>query len=564
MGRAWLGVWLALVGCDPTAGLSDSANAAVPEVKRYFDGRGQQLREGPWSRVVVDLDQDTGYHVGARRLDDEQPTFHLFGTDDRDGCQVAPNAGTWLLSKPAEASFRVLPFHESTDDEGYGRMRFTGLDCAVQDLVIEDAGRPYARSYDHGFLVPTRHGYTFADPWRNEQRALAENLQEVVLWELDALLLRADGRLKSFSDQLEPRSEWGNAPVASFRLNNDFLVEDADGIHRVELDRKTGAIDSRPVLKGACRLQRSPILWYLESAAWIAVHTPCDDPKPTLLALDLESFEPRDSFQLPFEADARYSRALTRKFGDDEDPRFVVFYLTDVDDQGRGTLWVWREDLDQKMRLGEGADLDSCYLTPPDSEWDGGAQVDRLEVGNFTTRDWLRFRWDGSTEFAAERVLNAPSGDLLINFDGVAGDLPSFDGKGGYEVLAHGVPPSSGELASSVATRHYARVDRFDGSAGRLLLGTQGGDPRTWASVGRDVAPEFVHFSWFMPALVFIEHWDADSHTGDLVAYNYELDARSTIAEGVSSFDLTGYPLDGVVYTVPSGNARGIWFSKAK
>jgi hypothetical protein len=67
-----------------------------------------------------------------------------------------------------------------------------------------------------------------------------------------------------------------------------------------------------------------------------------------------------------------------------------------------------------------------------------------------------------------------------------------------------------------------------------------------------------------MPALLFIEDWDPDQKTGSLVAYNYDLDARDTIAEGVSSFDLTSYPWDGVVYSVPEGKQRGIWFSKAK
>ena len=67
-----------------------------------------------------------------------------------------------------------------------------------------------------------------------------------------------------------------------------------------------------------------------------------------------------------------------------------------------------------------------------------------------------------------------------------------------------------------------------------------------------------------MPALLFIENWDPDTKTGSLVAYNYELDARSTIAEGVSSFDLTSYPWDGVVYSIPRGKKQGIWFSRAK
>jgi hypothetical protein len=79
---------LPLFGCDPTSGFADTAGAALPTIKRYFDGPGQRVADGPWHRVVVDLDADTLYHVGARRVDDEEPTFHLFGADAKDGCSV--------------------------------------------------------------------------------------------------------------------------------------------------------------------------------------------------------------------------------------------------------------------------------------------------------------------------------------------------------------------------------------------------------------------------------------------------------------------------------------------
>ena len=107
-------------------------------------------------------------------------------------------------------------------------------------------------------------------------------------------------------------------------------------------------------------------------------------------------------------------------------------------------------------------------------------------------------------------------------------------------------------------------MDHFDGDSGRLLLGRSPDDIGAWQELGAHVAPQFVAFSWFMPALLFLDDWDPARGSGTLIAYNYDLDARSTIAEGVTSFDMTSYPLDGVVYAVPKGNQRGIWFSKAK
>ncbi len=564
MQRVYVGLLLALSGCDPTRGLADTADAALPTEKRYFDGAGSQLVEGPWNRVVVDLDVDTLYHVGARRLDDDDPTFHLFGADARTGCQVAPNAGTWLMGKPSAAPFRLLPFVESIDERGRGRLRFTTLDCQVQDLVVEDAGRPYPRLYDHGYLIPTKQGYTFADPWSGESHEIAANLQDVLIWK-DAVLLWADDTLKSFGEEFEPGEEWGNLTKSVIAIQDAFLVEDADGLHRVTLDHDSLAIEHEAVLEGACGLQYSDLVSADEKGGWIVLQQPCGNPKPTLVHLDSTTFETLDSFELPFEADSRHTRALIA--GPTESGEalpLAAAFLTDVDDDGLGKVWIWRAGNGQPVQLGEHALLDSLSLGLPSGDWAGVAQTNYQQLGGYTAHDWLHFNWDGTTEVIAERIVrNASSGELLVNFDGTAGDLPLFFDEE-YRVLAQGVPPYSGATTSFVGERHYTRVDHFDGSAGRLLLGTASMDPSVWSPIAEDVPPDSARFSWFMPALLFIEAWDPDRKTGSLVAYNYDLEARETIAEGVSSFDLTSYPWDGVVYSVPEGKQRGIWFSKAK
>jgi len=190
--------------------------------------------------------------------------------------------------------------------------------------------------------------------------------------------------------------------------------------------------------------------------------------------------------------------------------------------------------------------------------------VNYQTLGGYWAHDWIHFRWDGTTESIAENIVrNSSSGEVLVNFDGVAGDLPQFNDDG-YRVLAKGVPPYSGETTSYTGTRHHARIDHFDGNKGRALIGTNAADPASWLAVGTGVPPEQLRFTWFMPALVFLENWDEASRTGALVAYNYELDARATLANGVSSFDLTSYPWDGVVYSIPEGKKQGIWFAKAK
>lgn len=565
MRRECVGLVLALVGCDPTAGLSDSADAALPQVKRYFDGPGSQVASGPWNRVVVDLDADTLYHVGARRLDDEQPTFHLFGADAREGCEVAPNSGTWLMGKPLPAPFRLLPFLEDMDEQGRGRLRFTTLDCRVQDLVIENAGRPYPRLYDHGYLVPTGDGYTFADPWSGTKREIAGKLDNVLVWS-DVVLLQADGKLKSFSSQFDVGSEWGDEPVASVPNADDFLVEDKAGLHRVQLDRDSLKIGAEDVLPETCRLQRSQLAPNDDTSLWLTLSTGCDDPQPRVVHIDRVSYEILESIPLPAEVDTRYARLLAARSDDEDEPPLTIAYLTDVDDDGLGNLWIWAEGADAPVQVGEHAEVDSAYLLPRASDWAGIAQVNYQLLGGYLAHDWVHFHWDGSSELIGERIVRNPSsGEVLVNFDGVAGDLPLFL-QDGYVVLAQGLAPYSGEASSYIGEPHRALVDHFDGDSGRALLGAEAKNsvPSGWQVVGDAVPPEQLRFAWFMPALLFIDNWDAKQQSGSLVAYNYELDARSTIAEGVSSFDLTSYPWDGVVYSVPRGKNQGLWFAKAK
>lgn len=553
---------LALAGCDPTSGLADTADAALPSVKRYFDGPGSRVADGPWNRVVVDLDADTLYHVGARRLDDSEPTFHLFGTDAGDGCNVSPNAGTWLMGKPLAAPFRVLPYLENMDERGRGSLRFTTLDCQIQDVVVEDAGRPYPRLYDNGYLVPTKQGYTFVDPWRAETREIAAHLQSILVWK-ESILLWADGKLKSFSDQFEEGDELGSGITAVIAIKDRFLVEDDSGLHQVTFDRESLGLSAERVLTEACRLQLSATTSSDDQGAWVILELPCGSSNSSVVHLD-QSFSVLERFELPFEADARYARALVAGARADGPEPLATLYLTDVDDGGRGTLWAWRADAEEPLELGTDADLDSVYLEGSGSAWDGVAQTNYQVLGGLLAHDWVHFRWNGETERIAERVVrNSSSGEVLVNFDGVAGDLPVFTG-GKVSIVAEDVPPYAGEATSYVGPRRYARVDHFDGDSGRLSISDDLTLPDSWQALGHGVTPEAPRFSWFMPALLFLENWDAERKVGTLVAYNYELDARSTIAEGVSSFDMTSYPWDGLIYAVPYGKSKGLWFTKAK
>jgi hypothetical protein len=344
------------------------------------------------------------------------------------------------------------------------------------------------------------------------------------------------------------------------------LVEDASGLQAVRFDREALTLTSEPVLAEGCHLQSSSIVSRSEQGVWVVLELPCGNPMPSVVHLDGESFETLEQVEIPFEADARHARALVPSVVEEEDAApLSLVYLTDVDETAAlGTLWAWQTGAEAPIQLGERADLDSVYLEPSDSDWDGVAQVNYQELGGVVAHDWIHFNWDGTTELIAERVVrNTSSGEVLVNFDGVAGDLPLW-GTAELTIISEDVPPYLGEASSFTSPRRQARIDQFDGVTGRVLLSNEFNYPSQWEPLASNVTPESLRFAWFMPAVMFIENWDPDSQTGSLVAYNYELEARVTIADGVSSFDLTSYPWDGVIYSIPYGKRRGVWFSKAK
>jgi hypothetical protein len=342
------------------------------------------------------------------------------------------------------------------------------------------------------------------------------------------------------------------------------LVEDAAGLHRVKLDGTSLELTADDVLAGDCHMQWSNLIGSDTKTVWFTAEAPCGNAKPSVLHVDVETFEVLDALELPFETPAITTRPLLTTSDTGASTFEGVAYLTDAGSDGHGSIWAWKAGTDAGVKLGDQADLDGLGLDTDTPGWDGTVKVNYQTIGSRSAYDWLRFRWDGTTETIAQSVVrNTSSGEWLVNFNGVSGDLPDFDDDP-YKVLASGIPAYSGQVTSYVGERQYARIDQFDGSTGRLLLGTDVGKPGTWSGVGVNVSPDYFRFSWFMPSLIFMENWDANTKTGTLISYNYELDARATLAENVSSFDLTSYPWDGIIYAIPSGKKQGIWFAKAK
>jgi len=64
-----------------------------------------------------------------------------------------------------------------------------------------------------------------------------------------------------------------------------------------------------------------------------------------------------------------------------------------------------------------------------------------------------------------------------------------------------------------------------------------------------------------LPGLVFFTHYDTRSATGQLEYSNQELGFSAIVSEGVADYVQPG---SGLLYSVPYGDAAGIWLVRAK
>src|SRR5262249_25895916 len=142
--------------------------------------------------------------------------------------------------------------------------------------------------------------------------------------------------------------------------------------------------------------------------------------------------------ELPIDAPPNYVGLLPappRTGGDPAVDPFYFFYVPDLDPKtGLGTLFV-RSPYGSETELRSKAAPDRLTALPSETDTIGYALVDvEKNLGRF-----VRWHLDGTIEELGTGVLRG-MGDLLVNYDGRAGDfdLPS---SGPLVNVAHGVPP---------------------------------------------------------------------------------------------------------------------------
>jgi hypothetical protein len=317
------------------------------------------------------------------------------------------------------------------------------------------------------------------------------------------------------------------------------------------------------IAPGGCNLSFALGLGAYES--WVTYYAPCADKK--LIAYGEQAGHPSE---LGITADPHHLALMPAFPNHDGDPAtdpFFIFYLTDTDEStGLGTLVMRSPDKADHM-LGQHAPLDRVTIVESAAETHGFALVDV----NGDTGRYVRWHQDGTSEDLAQQVVRGTS-DLVINYDDAAqtGDFGLLS-EAGIDIVAHHVAPSGFKFGDPKG-RWTALLHEFDGTLATLSITTSSldftqaayspGPSPILQEIATGVRPgSRTQFLTNLPGVAYLTNYDAAHDIGRLDYRNLELGFTATVSDGISDYLSTN---DSLIYSVPFGDAAGIWLVRAR
>jgi hypothetical protein len=554
-----------LLACDIVQGFQHAGDALFPPVKTYLDVPGYRLTEGHYG--ALNLVRSSEPYIVARSATPGDDTLFAMRYHVPKPCAIA-NAARYWTDGGLEAEHTYIAYFTAEDPD---HLRFSDMSCTPYELTLATSSLPASYS-ESGLVVQVGRELLDVNPSTATTRSLASEVDQV---DGGLRLVRADGHLDVFDGNWKLVRSVGEGVVGFVSAFNTLYYADDAGISRLTIGDTDGkrTATSTPVADDACGLTVLPETAHVQL---LAFYQPCSEKKLVLWDARSKKTTP---FELP--VDPRYLKiqaplAHGNRPNLADDPYYAL-YLTDVDPESNtGTLVVQSSD-GTRLEIGEHAALERSELTSDttDGPFTGGFAL--LDVNGETGR-FVRFDLEGTVTEASPRVIRRPDGNawnrLVIDLDGTLADLAEVV-DGAPVVVAHDVPrrryaytqrDSYAPLFRSMAWFHDVEGDTGSLSlahqSASAVLDDQGHEPLYEATlVARDVHLDSHDFMNDLPGFVYFTHWDYPSGTGRLEYSNVELGFSAVVSEGVADYIQPG---SGLLYSVPFGDAAGIWLARGK
>jgi hypothetical protein len=554
-----------LFGCDVVQGFQRSGDALFPEVRTYLDVPGYRVVEGRYGWVDVITSSEPFIIARSATLGDD--TLFAMRYHAPKPCAI-PDAARFWTDGGFHAERTYVAYFSANEPE---ELRFSDMSCTRYALTFPTASLPHSYSAS-GLVVEVEHELLDVDPSTGDQRLLASDVEQV---DAAQRLVRAGGRLGVFDGNWQLVRWVGDGVTGYVSAFGSLYYEDSAGITRLTIADTDGqrTVTTTPVASDACGLTVLPETPRLQL---LTFYEPCAERR--LMVWDTRS---RRSTPFELDLDPRYLKLYAQR--DDggrpdlaSDP-FFALYLTDVDPESdTGKLHVLGSD-GTAFEVGERAALERSELVTPTDGGDFSAGFALLDVDGETGR-YVRFELAGTLSEVSPGVIRRPSENawnrLVIDVDGTLADLAEVV-DGAPHVVARDVPrrryaylqrASYAPLYGSMAWFHDVNGDTGSLSLARQneggVLDDQKHEPLyEGALVAKNVHQDGHGFLYDLPGLLYFTHWDDTTRTGRLEYSNVELGFTAVVSDGVADYVQPG---TGLLYTIPSGEAAGIWLARSK
>jgi hypothetical protein len=555
-----LGATLQLSACDIVQGFRNADDALRPREQTYLDAPGLRLLAGGYRRVH--FSQGPEIYLVARSSDASDHALYATPYAAPGLCSI-PNVGSY---QPGEGTFQgpsIISYLER--DAPDGALHFADTTCHVYDYAVPGGAIPYVE-LEHGFVVLTGPDLLLVNPVAARSETIATSVEAVYPNVLDGFsILQTAGTFAAYrSSEWATPAHFGDAIANAGTAGGSLFFEDRAGIHRLTSSGGDNPTLSDEIVEpGGCQLGFSPPVGGAET--WLTWDAPCAEGVHKVYGAWSQK-----ASKLDRPDDAQYiafAPAWPKSSGDPAVDPFYLFYLKNMDAAGLGTLFV-RTPEKHDYTIGERAALDRVTVIGQETGTYGYALVSiDGDAGRYV--GWQAA--DGSVETLASGVRRS-SDDLLANYDGHKGDFALTSG-GALITVAKDVPAGYYRFRDQKG-RWSGLLHDYDGSVATLSITDSTLDRSQAASavpawgaptltpIATRVAPDSrAHFLTCLPGAAYLASYDPQTGTGQLAYRNLELAFTATVSEGVSDYVST---TANIIYSVPFGEAAGIWVVRAR
>lgn len=553
---SWVLAWamplnISLSACELKDNLADlSGKLGNPDPETIEVG-GRLLVEGVYRGVGFDGNSADGAHLVA--LSDDSRLAVVPYSNAEGGCyieNVVRYRSAMSRGDDSPAGDAVIPVVVRGEGDEPNALRFYNFACEPRDVTVEASGLPLTTSFarQQGAVVETGSGELwFVDPWQQEKRRVAHPDRAISgnnralfergpsgtwMWTLESgEVVARDSRFDEVYRVGEDVSSVMHHSGGDIYL---ALLDSQETLYLVNVSKDE---EPKPIAEEACSVR----FHSGGRGAELLYYSPCS-------RRDLKSYNVKDEQEVGLlEAVANY-----RLMGDIESGPVLMYIPLSDEVQARsdiGELYGKWGDNDPLL-LGERGNLRLSWVSTSGRR--------RVVVNWKDDAGTLKYApADGKLRTLAERVVYVSSMGIIADFDGHNGNLYRLDGDQ-LELIYEQVS-ASGILTDRDRDRALF-VANYDGSQGQLILveGTQVN------AMSNRVQAGSYQFTALLPMVTALTHFDSKTKTATLRLHHTERDEEVVVATGVAEAIEVGWPREGILYSAPAAETKGVYFARVR